>query len=95
MNLALWRVLVTPTGTSKLLKIWIIKSNIPFSQHLRLDIILIPLAFGWDLDSVALGDDADITLEIALHAPTDIIRVGQQGPFVVELVVWNTELVQG
>ena len=36
-----------------------------------------------------LGDDADVTLEVALWSATRVIRVGEQSPLVVELVVWT------
>ena len=55
--------------------------------NLRLDIILVPLTLGRDLDRVPLGDDADVALEVALHAAADVVRVREQGPLVVKLVV--------
>ena len=34
-----------------------------------------------------LSDDADVTLEVALWAPTCVVGVREQSPLVVELVV--------
>lgn len=51
----------------------------------RLNIILILLALRRYLDSVALADDADVTLEVALGTRRHVIRVRQQRPLVVEL----------
>ena len=92
MNLALCRVLVTPTGTNKFLNNLHLRSlqstlNIP---NLRLNIILVSLALGRDLDSVPLRDDADVALEVALDPAADVVRVGEEGPLVVELVVWDS-----
>ena len=61
------------------------------TPNLRLNIILVSLALGRDLDSVPLGDDADVALEVALHTTADVVRVGQQRPLVVELVVCNNK----
>ena len=40
-----------------------------------------------------LGDDADITLEVAFWTATCVIRVSEQSPFVVELVVWKWKTI--
>ena len=61
------------------------------TPNLRLNIILVSLALGRDLDSVPLGDDADVALEVALDPAADVVRVGEESPLVVELVVWDSQ----
>ena len=56
-------------------------------QEVGLDVILVPLALGRDLDGVPLGDDADVALEVALDPATRVVRVSEQRPLVVKLVV--------
>ena len=58
-------------------------------QEVGLDVILVPLALGRDLDGVALGDDADVALEVALDPATRVVRVSEQRPLVVKLVICN------
>ena len=55
--------------------------------HLRFNVVLVALALGRDLDGVALGDDVDVALEVALRTARDVLGVGEQGPLVVELVI--------
>ena len=57
---------------------------------LRFDVVLVPLALRRYLDGVALGDDVDVALEVTLGAAGDVVGVGQQGPLVVELVVYRS-----
>ena len=54
-----------------------------------LNVILVPLALGRNLDSVPLGDDADVELEVALHPAARVVRVGEKRPLVVKLVICN------
>ena len=79
-----WSHLLGPTNC------WTFQITEKPSQHLlnlRLDIILVPLTLGRDLDRVPLGDDADVALEVTLHTAADVVRVREQGPLVVKLVV--------
>ena len=39
------------------------------------------------LDVISLANDSDVTLEVTLRTAVDIVRVGQQRPFVIELVI--------
>ena len=57
------------------------------TPNLRLNIILVSLALGRDLDSVPLGDDADVALEVALDPATCVVRVSEKRPLVVKLVI--------
>ena len=66
-------------------------SSLQSSPNLRLNIILVSLALGRDLDRVPLGDDTDVDLEVALHPAADVVRVGEERPLVVELVVWGSQ----
>jgi hypothetical protein len=54
---------------------------------LRFNVVLVPLALGWDLDRVALGYDVNVALEVALGSAGDVLGVGKQSPLVVKLVV--------
>ena len=74
-NLALCLAVVTPTGTSRLLQEYIINADTK-SLYIRLDIVLISLTLGWDLDSVSLGNYTDITFQVALGSSAGVIRVG-------------------
>ena len=59
------------------------------SAHSRFNVVLVALALGRDLDGVALRDDVDVALEVPLRAARDVLGVGQQGPLVVELVIYS------
>lgn len=56
--------------------------------YLRFDVVRVLLRFGRHLHRVALADDADVTLEVTLRARRKVLRIGQQGPLVVELMIW-------
>ena len=56
-------------------------------ESLRFNVVFVPVALWRDLDGVALGDDVDVALEVALLAAGDVVGVSQQCPFVVELMV--------
>ena len=55
--------------------------------HLRLDVVLISLTLGRDLDWVPFGNHIDITFKVAFGASRYVIGIGEEGPFVVELVI--------
>ena len=56
-------------------------------RHLRLDVILVLVGARGRLDRVSLADHTDVALEVALGAAARVIRVRQQRPLVVELVI--------
>lgn len=58
-----------------------------FDHHSRLDIVRILLRFGGNFHRVALTDDANIALEITLRSGHQILRIRQQRPLVVELMI--------
>ena len=57
---------------------------------LRLNIIFVVVRLAWYLNSVALGDDADIALDVSLAAARRVLRVCQHRPLVVELSVCSS-----
>lgn len=58
-------------------------------QEVGLDVILVSLTFGRDLDSVTLGDNAYVALEVALDPAACVVRVSEKRPLVVKLVICN------
>lgn len=44
------------------------------------------VGFVWGLDVVTLSNHSDVTLHITFASCSDVIRIGQDGPLVVELV---------
>ena len=50
---------------------------------------MINVSLAGDLDSVPLGDDADVALDVALAVACSVVRIGQDCPLVVELGVCN------
>ena len=43
---------------------------------LRLNVILVIISLAWYLDSIALGNNADVTLDVSFTASCRVIRVG-------------------
>jgi len=43
----------------------------------------------WCLDVVPFPYHGDVTLQVTFQASSEIFRVGKDGPFVVELVLWK------
>lgn len=43
----------------------------------------------WGLDIVTLPDHGDVTLDVTFTPGGDVIRVGQDGPLVIKLVLWE------
>lgn len=41
----------------------------------------------WRLDSVALSNHGDVTLDVTFTPGGDVIRVGQDGPLMIKLVL--------
>lgn len=67
-------------------------------QHLEKN-ILVYLLFSvtrfWPwFHSISLCCDADVALNVTFDPGADVTRVGQHGPFIHELVTWDTETVK-
>lgn len=57
---------------------------------LPLYIIIVSLVgFVWGLDIVTLPDHGDVTLDITFTPSGDVIRVRQDGPLMIKLVLWE------
>ena len=60
-------------------------------KYSRLNVVLVAVGSGGRLHRVALADDADVALEVALGPAARVVRVREQRPLVVELVVCQRE----
>lgn len=56
-------------------------------KDLRFNIVFILFTLGRHFNGVTFADDTDVALEVALGATGNVVRVRQQGPLVVELVI--------
>lgn len=62
---------------------------ISFNRYSRFNIIFILLTFRWNFDWITFPNHTDVTFQIALWSPSNIIRVSQESPFVEELMICN------
>lgn len=75
--------------------IWVFISLLFFCLNCSKDqlpfyVILIGLVgLVWGLDIVALPNHGDVTLDITFTPGGDVIRVGQDGPLMIKLVLWE------
>jgi hypothetical protein len=56
-------------------------------QQIGFDVVFIFFALWWNFDGIPLSDDADVTLQISFRTSCYIVRIGEQSPLVIKLVI--------
>lgn len=62
-------------------------------QQILLDIVLVLLTLRWNFDGVAFPNHSHVALQVAFRPAGYVVRVRQQRPFVVKLVIYRVKLL--